>query len=173
MKEKRLLFPDNAIFAIHTVVEQEPLAANRIGLAPDRVDAFGCPLATIDWRVAGSDVANVAQLTQQFVAAWRNSRLGHLAQIEPAPPEALGEALSSFGGVYHPGGSTRMGSSAKTGVVDKELRTFRTPNLSVLSTSVFPSGGGANPTMTLMMAALRMAERLNQRPAKTSEGAPA
>ena len=141
LKEKRLLFPDNAIFAIHTVVEQEPLAANRIGLAPDRVDAFGCPLATIDWRVAGSDVANVAQLTQQFVAAWRNSRLGHLAQIEPAPPEALGEALSSFGGVYHPGGSTRMGSNAKTGVVDKEFRTFRTPNLSVLSTSVFPSGG--------------------------------
>ena len=113
-------------------------------------------------------------MTQQFVAAWLSSRLGHLAQIEPAPPEALGEALSSFGGVYHPGGSTRMGSSAKTGVVDKErLPTFRTPNLSVLSTSVFPSGGGANPTVTLMMAALRMAERLNQRPAKTSEGAPA
>ena len=138
----------------------EPLAANRIGLAPDRVDAFGCPLATIDWRVADSDIANVAEMTRQFIGAWRESPLGRLAGIQPAPPEALGKALSSFGGVYHPGGSTKMGASPKTGVVDKDLRTFRTPNLSVLATSVFPSGGGANPTMMLMMAALRLADRL-------------
>jgi choline dehydrogenase-like flavoprotein len=159
-REKRLLFPDNAIFGLHAVVEQEPLAANRIALSPQRVDAFGCPLASIDWRVADSDIANVAQLTQQFVTAWRESPLGHLAEIQPAPPEALGEALSSFGGVYHPGGSIKMGASPKTGVVDKDLQTFRAPNLSVLSTAVFPSGGGANPTMMLMMAALRLADRL-------------
>ena len=53
-----------------------------------------------------------------------------------------------------------MGASPKMGVVDKDLRTFRAPNLSVLATSVFPSGGGANPTMMLMMAALRLADRL-------------
>ncbi len=159
-REKRLLFPDNAIFGLHAVVEQEPIAANRIGLSPQRVDVFGCPLATIDWRVADSDITNVAEMTRQFVSAWRESPLGRLAEIQPAPPEALGKALSSFGGVYHPGGSTKMGASPKTGVVDKDLRTFRTPNLSVLATSAFPSGGGANPTMMLMMAAFRLADRL-------------
>ena len=76
-REKRLLFPDNAIFGLHAVVEQEPLAANRIGLSPQRVDAFGCPLATIDWRVANSDIANVAEMTRQFISAWRESPLGH------------------------------------------------------------------------------------------------
>lgn len=161
--EKRLLFPDNAIFGLHAVVEQEPRAENRIGLSPDRVDAFGCPLATIDWRVAESDVANVAELTRAFIAAWRAGPLGHLAAIRPAPVEALGAALSSFGGVYHPGGSVRLGASAKAGVVDRDLRAFRTPNLSVLATAVFPSGGGANPTMMLMMAALRLADRLGAR----------
>jgi choline dehydrogenase-like flavoprotein len=33
-------------------------------------------------------------------------------------------------------------------------------NLSVLSTSVFPAGGGANPTLTLMLFALRLGDRL-------------
>jgi choline dehydrogenase-like flavoprotein len=53
-----------------------------------------------------------------------------------------------------------MGTGPGDGVVDTDLRTFRVPNISVVSTSVFPTIGGANPTMTLMLAALRAADRL-------------
>jgi choline dehydrogenase-like flavoprotein len=53
-----------------------------------------------------------------------------------------------------------MGRSAATGVVDANLRTFRVSNLHVVSTSAFPSGGGANPTFMLMAFALRAANRL-------------
>jgi choline dehydrogenase-like flavoprotein len=42
--------------------------------------------------------------------------------------------------------------------VDGDLRTFRVPNLSVVSTSCFPTGGGANPTFMLMAFALRAAD---------------
>ena len=101
-------------------------------------------------------------MTRQFISAWRESPLGHLAEIQRELLEALGEALSSFGGVYHPGGSTKMGASPKMGVVDKDLSPEPSGRrISVLATSVFPSGGGANPTMMLMgMAALRLADRL-------------
>jgi choline dehydrogenase-like flavoprotein len=158
--EKRLLFPDHADFALHAVVEQQPLASNCIGLSPTRVDVFGNPLATIDWRVADSDIGNLAELTRHFIQTWKQSTLGHLAEIEPAPFDSLRDALGGYGGIYHPGGSTRMGANPKRGVVDKDLRTFRVPNLSVVATSVFPTGGGANPTMMLMMAALRAADGL-------------
>jgi choline dehydrogenase-like flavoprotein len=53
-----------------------------------------------------------------------------------------------------------MGRGPTDGVVDSEFRVFRVPNLSLVSTAAFPTGGGANPTMMLMMAALRTADRL-------------
>ena len=52
-----------------------------------------------------------------------------------------------------------MGSSAATGIVDANLRAFRVANLHVISTSTFPSGGGANPTFMLMAFALRAAPK--------------
>jgi choline dehydrogenase-like flavoprotein len=55
-----------------------------------------------------------------------------------------------------------MGTNVSRGVVDGELRTFGVPNLTVISTATFPTGGGSNPTMMLMMAALRAAERISQ-----------
>ncbi|TXL72294.1 GMC family oxidoreductase [Vineibacter terrae] len=160
--EKRLLFPDGAKFDLHMVVEQEPHAGNRIGLSHDQRDVFGCPLATIEWRVGEGDVANAVAVTRHFRAAWNASSLARLASIEALPADMVGEMMSAGGGIYHPGGTVRMGIDARSGVVDSNLRTFRIPNLSVVSTATFPSGGGANPTMMLMMAALRAADQLGR-----------
>ena len=158
--EKRLLFPDGADFHVHIVTEQEPRANNRIGLSSQRVDPFGCPLATIDWRVHDCDAANVLATTEAFMAAWSAGTLTRLGRIRLNLPNDLKGRLAEGGGIYHPGGSVRMGAGATRGVVDADLRTFRVPNVSVLSTATFPTGGGANPTMMLMMAALRAADRI-------------
>jgi choline dehydrogenase-like flavoprotein len=158
--EKRLLFPDGAAFKVHIVTEQEPRADNRIGLSSRRVDPFGCPLATVDWKVHDNDAANVLATTEAFMAAWSAGILSHLGRIELNLPNDLKRSLAGGGGVYHPGGSVRMGADATRGVVDADFRTFRVPNVSVLSTATFPTGGGANPTMMLMMAALRAADRI-------------
>jgi choline dehydrogenase-like flavoprotein len=56
-----------------------------------------------------------------------------------------------------------MGRDASQGVVDGSGRTFRISNLSVVSTSTFPTGGGANPTMMMMMTALRTADAVARR----------
>ena len=57
-------------------------------------------------------------------------------------------------------GGTRMSVGPQDGIVDKELRVHGIDNLSVASLSVFPTGGSSNPTFTLMMLTLRLAERL-------------
>jgi choline dehydrogenase-like flavoprotein len=158
--EKRLLFPPECSFQLHTVIEQEPLARNRIALSPDRIDAFGIPFATIDWQIGESDARHAVTMTRQFIRFWEDSTLGPLAQIEIDPESTVMERFEKGEGIYHPGGSTRMGKAPSDAVVDMNFQTFAIPNLSVLSTSIFPVGGGSNPTMMLLMAAFRLADRL-------------
>jgi choline dehydrogenase-like flavoprotein len=160
MVEKRLLFPPQSTHHLHMVVEQQPLARNRIALSSDRADVFGSPLATIDWRVGETAAQHSIALTKHFLQFWANSVLAPLARLELEPTPKIIDGLKSGGGIYHPGGSTRMGRSSSEAVVDENLRTFAVPNLNVLATSVFPTGGGANPTMMLLMAAFRLADRL-------------
>jgi choline dehydrogenase-like flavoprotein len=163
LAEKRLLIPDGAELDVHTVIEQEPRAENRIGLSCQRVDEYGCPLATIDWRVHENDAVNALALARAFVSAWNRGAFARLATIELNRDDDVKSVLVQGGGIFHPGGTVRMGKDVSRGVVDSELRTFKVPNLSVVSTATFPTGGGSNPTMMLMMAALRTADRIVQR----------
>lgn len=162
--KKRLLYPDNVRLTVDLVVEQEPTRESRIDLS-NRMDEFGLPLARIDWRVSKSDQAMMMRLSDKLAEAWATSPLAKIATLELLTEPQREANLRQSGGVYHPGGSTRLGSSNREGVVDRNLQTFAIPNLSVVATSVFPTGGGANPTMMLVLAALRVADRMASKPA--------
>ncbi len=60
----------------------------------------------------------------------------------------------------HHMGSCRMSTSAADGVVDETLRVHGTDNLYVCGSAVFPSGGAANPTLTIAALAHRLGKRL-------------
>jgi choline dehydrogenase-like flavoprotein len=53
-----------------------------------------------------------------------------------------------------------MGADEKTGVVDADCRTFAVPNLLIVDGSVLPTQGSANPALTIMANAARVADRL-------------
>jgi choline dehydrogenase-like flavoprotein len=57
-------------------------------------------------------------------------------------------------------GTTRMGASDRTGVVDPDCRVYGTRNLFVAGSSLFPTSGHANPTLTIVLMALRLAAHL-------------
>jgi choline dehydrogenase-like flavoprotein len=61
---------------------------------------------------------------------------------------------------HHQIGTTRMSESERTGVVDPDCRVFGSANLFVAGSSVFPTSGEANPTLTAVALAMRLAERL-------------
>ena len=63
-------------------------------------------------------------------------------------------------GQGHTLGTTRMGDTVSTSVVDGDCRVHGYANLCVAGSSVFPSGGYANPTLTIVALALRLADRL-------------
>lgn len=161
--EGRLLYPPRAVLELHMVIEQVPRAANRVSLSESRRDRYGQPLATIDWSVGAIDTGNLAAATAAFARFWQSTTLSRLGTLALGDETAAAAALAEGGGIYHPGGSTRMGTGPADGVVDRDLRSFAVPNLTVASTSTFPSGGGANPTMTMMMFALRAADAVRDR----------
>jgi choline dehydrogenase-like flavoprotein len=57
-------------------------------------------------------------------------------------------------------GTTRMASDPRRGVTDGWGRVHGLPNLHVAGSSLFPTGGWANPTLTILALSLRTADRI-------------
>jgi choline dehydrogenase-like flavoprotein len=59
-----------------------------------------------------------------------------------------------------------MSDTAASGVVDGHGEAFDTAGLHVLGAASFPTSGFANPTLTVVALAVRMADRLAARVAR-------
>ncbi len=64
-------------------------------------------------------------------------------------------------GLHHMG-TTRMHVDPRQGVVDENSQVHGTSNLFIAGSSVFPSGGYANPTLTIVALALRLGDHLKR-----------
>ncbi|HRY04842.1 MAG TPA: GMC family oxidoreductase, partial [Beijerinckiaceae bacterium] len=60
----------------------------------------------------------------------------------------------------HQIGTARMGATRSEGVVDRDLRCFDAPNLFVASSAVFCTSSQANPTLSIIAFAVRLARYL-------------
>lgn len=133
--------------------EQPPLAESRVMLGEER-DALGLPKAVLDWRIPHSVHEGVFRLQDHLAAAFARTGLGAL---EP------GEGIPRYTDASHHLGTARMAATPRLGVVDPDLRLWESPNLFVASSAVFPTGGHANPTLTILALTLRLADHLARR----------
>jgi choline dehydrogenase-like flavoprotein len=60
-------------------------------------------------------------------------------------------------------GTTRMANLPEQGVVDSDCKVHGLDNLYIAGSSVFPTSGFANPTLTIVALALRLARQLQSR----------
>lgn len=143
--------------------EQAPNPDSRVTLTGGR-DATGLPRVKLDWRLSEIDVRSVAVLVDAL--GGELDRLG-LGRVEPADWLGSGRwktdpLVSSHPiGGYHHMGTTRMGTDPRTSVTDPDGRVHGLANLWVAGSSLFPTGGWANPTLTIVALALRSAERIS------------
>ncbi len=131
---------------------------NRVMLADER-DRLGRRKVRIEWRLGEADVENMRRVTQLFDQAVRQAGIGHLERAFPDVPAAWRQALEA--GKHHMG-TTRMHVASRYGVVDENSRVHGTSNLFVTGSSVFPSGGYANPTLTIVALAARLGDHLKR-----------
>jgi choline dehydrogenase-like flavoprotein len=145
-------------FSLDYHAEQQPNPASRVSLSGE-TDALGMPKLRIDWRYGALDLHTAREtlrLLAADLAAWGHGRLAY----EPA---RVGDELlrhGAYGG--HHIGTARMSASPATGVVDRDARVHGLANLYVAGSAVFPTSSQANPTLTIVALALRLAAHLRQ-----------
>lgn len=139
--------------------EQSPRHDSRIVLG-EALDSHGLPRVHVRWRMGDDDVDGICRayrLLRDAIAAGGAYRL----DFDDASLRDRVAASIPLGG--HHIGSTRMASSPQQGVVDRRCAVFGVPNLYVASASVFPTSSHANPTLTIVALAIRLAAHLRTR----------
>jgi choline dehydrogenase-like flavoprotein len=137
--------------------EQAPNPDSRISLARER-DILGLPKVCVDWRLTALD-----RYTYRTAAALFGSELARACGGSYLPAAWLSEDDSATAQVHttaHHLGTTRMSDDPQQGVVDPQCRVHGIDNLHIAGSSVFPTGGWAFPTLTIVALGLRLAEHL-------------
>lgn len=135
--------------------EQQPSPHSRVSLLAEP-DELGVPRAELDWRLTAPDIESMvtgAELVAHALGVVVGGRVVRTLGPEGVPHPA--------GGAHHMG-TTRMSRDPATGVVDENCRVHGTSNLYVAGSSVFPTGGAANPTMTILALVSRLAAHLDR-----------
>lgn len=133
--------------------EQAPNPLSRVYLS-DKRDALGMQTLVLDWRLTEHEPRSINRLHEVLGQAVESVGLGTL---ETNPQDI---AVARFTDASHHIGTLRMSSNPKTGVVDEHCRVHGLENLYVAGSAVFPTAGHANPTLTIVALALRLADRL-------------
>jgi GMC oxidoreductase/FAD dependent oxidoreductase len=135
--------------------EQVPQPDSRVTLGGE-LDRTGLAKIRVDLRFHQTDAWSVVR-THELLSDWLiRTGFGRLEWNMPAN-QRINAVLAQAKHGTHQIGTIRMGTDRKGGVVDRNLRTFDSANLFVVSTAVFPTSSQANPTLTAVALAMRLA----------------
>jgi Choline dehydrogenase and related flavoproteins len=137
--------------AVGALVEQLPRPDSYVGLDPEQTDEHGNPVPDVHWTVGDRALATIERANE----------------LQREILETLGAEITwtvgpeDTGPAYHHMGTTRMGTDPEHSVVDPACRTHDLENCWIASSSVFPTGGATNPTLTIAALALRTADAVD------------
>jgi choline dehydrogenase-like flavoprotein len=143
-------------YGVTARAEMLPSASNRIFLTGER-DRWGFFRPGIRCVVDARDFLNV----DMTLRALGERLIKHGRGRVRVNNDRIFKQLGAGGG--HIIGTTRMGQNTSMSVVDRECRVHGYDNLFVAGSSVFPTSGYANPTLTIVALALRLADTLVKR----------
>ena len=144
----------NHSFAIGMVLHDLPQHESRVELDDKVRDAWGLPVARITNKIHQNDLK---------MGRWV---IDHNAEIfEAAGAKKIHRVYPQriTGNCSHQHGTTRMGNDPKMSVLNKWCQAHNVDNLFVVDGGPFPTGTGANPTLTIMANAWRIADFISDR----------
>lgn len=147
---------------VRTVVgigNQVPRKGNRIALEPTIKDRWGLPVARIEMKWHEHDLLLAKRLSET---------------CRDVLESGTGVQVRSFGSVcnsnnsqcklnHHLLGGLRFGNNEDDSALDSACRFWGLTNLYVTDGSFMPTGGGANPTLTIQANALRVSRLIKER----------
>ena len=138
-------------------LEPVPNPDSRIRLSGER-DAVGMRKVIVDWNVTAEDKHHGAAVLRLLGAEVARSGFGRVRSLLEDGDDDNWPA-DMYGDQHHMG-TTRMHRDGSLGVVNEDCRVHGVANLYVAGSSVFPTAGAANPTLTITALALRLADHL-------------
>lgn len=153
--------PEEGSYRLWSFSEQAPNRDSRV-LLGDAVDPLGLPRLRLDWRMMPVDKRTLQVAHRLLAEELGRTGLGRVQVDEWLTVDDHGWGPDVRGGFHHMG-ATRMAANPEDGVVDAACRVHGVDNLYIAGSSVFPTGGSANPTLTIVALALRLAEELRAR----------
>src|SRR5258706_16247360 len=125
----------------------------------EQKDALGMNRIKLNW-----------QLTQQDLESYHHFREVIFSELQYLGFEIrkINHELDSDGWrvsivpAKHHSGTTRMSEDPHQGVVDENCKVHGVSNLFIAGSSVFPTSGMANPTLTIVALAVRLADHVKR-----------
>jgi choline dehydrogenase-like flavoprotein len=144
------------VLVVRVQGEQAPNPDSRVTLSARR-NRLGIRKARLDWRLSPSDGCSIRRAQELLGSELQAAGLGRLDDLfgDERPPILMA-------GLYHHLGTTRMHTDPQQGVVDANGLVHGVPDLYVTGGSVFPTSGAANPTLTVVALALRLADEVKR-----------
>jgi choline dehydrogenase-like flavoprotein len=141
----------NHSMAVAMVVHDMPQHDNRVDLDEKVTDAWGLPVARITLTPHPNDLA---------MGRWLIDRNAEILEAAGAHKVYRVYIDRITGNCSHQHGTTRMGNDPDTSVLDRNCRAHEVDNLFVVDGGPFPTATGANPTLTIMANAWRVADHI-------------
>ncbi|MDB3997548.1 FAD-dependent oxidoreductase [Candidatus Pelagibacter sp.] len=142
---------------IFSRTESSPNPNSKITLS-NKKDILGQYKINLNWELNELDFKSIYKTLEYFNAEANRLNIGRV-QINY---EDTKEKFEFWGGQHHMG-TTRMHTSAKQGVVNENLRMHNVDNVYISGSSVFPTSGFANPTLTIVALSIRLASYLSKK----------
>ncbi|NJO78763.1 MAG: GMC family oxidoreductase [Cyanobacteria bacterium RM1_2_2] len=142
------------LFEVLHITEQVPDPNNRLVLG-EGTDLLGRQRIKHLSRWSQADKNGIQRAWQILSEELRQAGIGKFVPQMDGDDFIVASATAS-----HHMGTTRMHIDPKQGVVDEHCKVHGVSNLFIASSSVFPTGGYANPTLTIVALALRLADRV-------------
>jgi len=149
-------------------MEQEPDPSSRVTVNLRQRDRISLPKLTVDWRIGQSTYRSLRRMHMLVRDIFSSVGITNFQSDVLDRPDETPELWD----MKHPMGTTRMADSPREGVVDRDCRVHGVRNLYVAGSSVFPTGGHANPTLMIVALAARLADHLAQADASDAKVRP-
>lgn len=143
---------------VNITFEPRPDPASRVRLGSRR-DALGQPQVQLEWRVDPTQKRDLRRIAASMGAAFARAGVGRMKLTLDADDSGWRQPPR---GSWHQLGCTRMSTDPTRGVVDPDCRVHSFANLHLASGSVFPTVGYANPTLSIVALAIRLADHLER-----------
>ena len=143
---------------LRSQLETVPNPQSRVTLS-DKKDRLGMPKLAFNWQLTQQDLESYHRFRGLLFEGLHQAGF-QLRKFNHETDES-GWPVTMMSGKHHMG-TTRMHPDPKMGVVDADCKVHGIENLFIAGSSMFPTSGQANPMLTIVALAIRLADHVKR-----------